>query len=100
MSGRPVNSKTALLDAQRMADEVVDITKQNLNKVLERDHNITSLSDKADQLASSSNHFKKTSNTLKWNFWWHNVWYRACCIFWVVAIIATVVIVVVLDTKK
>lgn len=30
---RPASNQTPLLEAQRMADEVVDITKDNLNKV-------------------------------------------------------------------
>eukprot|EP00122_Pirum_gemmata_P017408 Pgem_evm1s16299 len=61
-------------ETQQQVDQVVDIMKQNVNQVLERDEKLTAIDDKSDALVSGANRFQKTSNQVKRKLWWKNIW--------------------------
>ncbi|XP_076315278.1 neuronal synaptobrevin-like isoform X4 [Tachypleus tridentatus] len=57
---------------QAQVDEVVDIMKTNVEKVLERDNKLSELDDRADALQQGASQFEQQAGKLKRKFWWKN----------------------------
>ncbi|CAF4738707.1 unnamed protein product [Rotaria sp. Silwood1] len=62
-----------LAQQQAQIDEVVDIMRQNIDKVLERDKNLSHLDDRADKLQTNAAQFEKQAGKLKRKFWLQNM---------------------------
>jgi len=62
-----------LAQQQAQVDEVVDIMRQNVDKVLERDKNLSLLDDRADKLQHNAAQFEQHAGKLKRKFWWKNM---------------------------
>ncbi|ESO01121.1 hypothetical protein HELRODRAFT_82261, partial [Helobdella robusta] len=58
-----------LQQTQAQVDEVVDIMRVNVEKVLERDQKLSELDDRADALEAGAHQFEATSTKLKKKFW-------------------------------
>ncbi|XP_033098974.1 vesicle-associated membrane protein 4-like [Anneissia japonica] len=56
--------------AQRGVDEVVDVMRDNVAKVLDRGEQLEDLQDKSDNLAMSSMAFRVSAKGLRSHFWW------------------------------
>ncbi|XP_043853248.1 vesicle-associated membrane protein 3 isoform X1 [Dromiciops gliroides] len=92
-SGPPASSAASssnrrLQQAQNQVDEVVDIMRVNVDKVLERDQKLSELDDRADALQAGASQFETSAAKLKRKYWWKN------CKMW--AILITVVIVIII----
>nr|VZI45272.1 unnamed protein product [Spirometra erinaceieuropaei] len=57
---------------QAQVNEVVDIMRVNIEKVLERDKNLSQLDDRADALQAGASQFEASAGKLKRKFWWRN----------------------------
>ncbi|XP_022709423.1 vesicle-associated membrane protein 3-like isoform X2 [Varroa jacobsoni] len=57
---------------QAQVDEVVDIMRTNVEKVLERDQKLSELDDRADALQQGASQFEQQAGKLKRKFWWKN----------------------------
>ena len=60
-------------------EQVVDIMRVNVDKVLERDQKLSELDDRADALQAGASQFETSAAKLKRKFWWKNCkvpWYR------------------------
>ncbi|XP_060589474.1 vesicle-associated membrane protein 3-like isoform X1 [Ruditapes philippinarum] len=86
---RNVESKR-LQQTQAQVDEVVDIMRVNVDKVLERDQKISELDDRADALQAGASQFEASAGKLKRKFWWKN------CKMWLILIGIIVVIIVII----
>lgn len=62
-----------LAQQQAQVDEVVDIMRQNVDKVLERDKNLSMLDDRADKLQHNAAQFEQQAGKLKRKYWWKNM---------------------------
>uniref|UniRef100_A0A5K3FC61 V-SNARE coiled-coil homology domain-containing protein n=1 Tax=Mesocestoides corti TaxID=53468 RepID=A0A5K3FC61_MESCO len=84
---------------QAQVNEVVDIMRVNIEKVLERDKNLSQLDDRADALQAGASQFEASAGKLKRKFWWRN-----CKLLLVLcgllAVIIIVVIVAVTSEKR
>ncbi|UJR10006.1 hypothetical protein I4U23_014229 [Adineta vaga] len=69
-----------LAQQQAQVDEVVDIMRQNVDKVLERDKNLSLLDDRADKLQHNAAQFEQHAGKLKRKYWWKNMKYPLACI--------------------
>ncbi|KAA0707490.1 Calmodulin-binding transcription activator 1 [Triplophysa tibetana] len=58
---------------QAQVDEVVDIMRVNVDKVLERDQKLSDLDDRADALQIGASQFETSAAKLKRKYWWKNV---------------------------
>ncbi|CAB4029031.1 Vesicle-associated membrane 3 [Paramuricea clavata] len=83
-------STDRLKQTQRQVDEVVDIMKVNVDKVLERDAKLSELDDRADQLQAGAAQFDTNAHRLKRKMWWQN------CKMWIILIVVIVVIIAVI----
>ncbi|KAL5107825.1 Synaptobrevin-like protein [Taenia crassiceps] len=57
---------------QAQVNEVVDIMRVNIEKVLERDKNLSQLDDRADALQAGASQFEASAGKLKRKYWWRN----------------------------
>lgn len=58
---------------QAQVDEVVDIMRSNMEKVLERDDNLNQLDNRADNLQLGASRFEQSAVGLKKKYWWKNI---------------------------
>uniref|UniRef100_A0A8C1LEM8 Vesicle-associated membrane protein 3 (cellubrevin) n=1 Tax=Cyprinus carpio TaxID=7962 RepID=A0A8C1LEM8_CYPCA len=65
-------SNRKLQHTQAQVDEVVDIMRVNVDKVLERDQKLSELDDRADALQAGASQFETSAAKLKRKYWWKN----------------------------
>ncbi|KAK6477367.1 vesicle-associated membrane protein 1-like [Huso huso] len=70
----PLNtsSNRRLQQTQAQVEEVVDIMRVNVDKVLERDQKLSELDDRADALQAGASQFESSAAKLKNKYWWKN----------------------------
>ncbi|XP_043279255.1 vesicle-associated membrane protein 2 isoform X2 [Venturia canescens] len=68
-----IASQKRLQQTQAQVDEVVDIMKTNVEKVLERDQKLSELDDRADALQQGASQFEQQAGKLKRKFWLQNL---------------------------
>ncbi|KAK2499648.1 hypothetical protein MC885_017954, partial [Smutsia gigantea] len=83
-------SNRRLQQTQNQVDEVVDIMRVNVDKVLERDQKLSELDDRADALQAGASQFETSAAKLKRKYWWKN------CKMWAIVISVVVVIIVII----
>ncbi|KAM3932140.1 vesicle-associated membrane protein 1-like [Leptodactylus fuscus] len=70
--GIPHNSNRRLLQTQAQVNEVVDIMRVNVDKVLDRDQKLSELDNRADALQAGASQFETSAAKLKRKYWWKN----------------------------
>ncbi|UJR36078.1 hypothetical protein I4U23_028814 [Adineta vaga] len=86
-----------LAQQQAQVDEVVDIMRQNVDKVLERDKNLSLLDDRADKLQHNAAQFEQHAGKLKRKYWWKNM--KMMIIMGVVGTIFAIVVIAWIASK-
>nr|XP_008516218.1 PREDICTED: vesicle-associated membrane protein 3 isoform X1 [Equus przewalskii] len=86
-------SSRRLQQTQNQVDEVVDIMRVNVDKVLERDQKLSELDDRADALQAGASQFETSAAKLKRKYWWKN------CKMWAIGIIVVVIIIIVISVE-
>ncbi|XP_018083478.1 vesicle-associated membrane protein 3 [Xenopus laevis] len=87
-TGDPGNRR--LQQTQAQVNEVVDIMRVNVDKVLERDQKLTDLDDRADALQAGASQFETSAAKLKRKYWWKN------CKMWAILIAVVVIIIIII----
>ncbi|XP_055981164.1 vesicle-associated membrane protein 3 [Sorex fumeus] len=90
VSGAAVGSNRRLQQTQNQVDEVVDIMRVNVDKVLERDQKLSELDDRADALQAGASQFETSAAKLKRKYWWKN------CKMWAIGIAVLIIIIVII----
>jgi len=83
-------SNTKLSQTQQQVDQVVDIMRQNMDKVLDRDAKLSELDNRADALQAGASQFETSAGKLKRKMWWQNVK------MWIILIVVILVIVAII----
>uniref|UniRef100_A0A0B7BF23 V-SNARE coiled-coil homology domain-containing protein n=1 Tax=Arion vulgaris TaxID=1028688 RepID=A0A0B7BF23_9EUPU len=86
----PREQSKRLQQTQAQVDEVVDIMRVNVEKVLERDQKISQLDDRADALQAGASQFEASAGKLKRKYWWKNLK------MWLILIAVVVVIIIII----
>ncbi|CAG5125349.1 unnamed protein product, partial [Candidula unifasciata] len=68
----PREQSKRLQQTMAQVDEVVDVMKVNLDKVLYRDQKISQLDDRAEALQAGASQFEASAGRLKRKYWWKN----------------------------
>ncbi|KAF9813734.1 hypothetical protein SFRURICE_007889 [Spodoptera frugiperda] len=68
-----IAAQRRLQQTQAQVDEVVDIMKTNMDKVLDRDVKLSELDDRADALQYGASQFEQQAKSLKNKFWLQNL---------------------------
>nr|KAF6454224.1 vesicle associated membrane protein 1 [Molossus molossus] len=64
------SSNRRLQQTQAQVEEVVDIMRVNVDKVLKRDEILSELDNRADALQVEASHFESSAAKLKRKYWW------------------------------
>nr|CDS31115.1 vesicle associated membrane protein [Hymenolepis microstoma] len=70
---RPPPTNKRFQQTQAQVNEVVDIMRVNMEKVLERDAKLAQLDDRADALQAGASQFEASAGKLKNKYWWKNM---------------------------
>ncbi|XP_005804346.1 vesicle-associated membrane protein 3 [Xiphophorus maculatus] len=84
------SSNKRLQQTQAQVDEVVDIMRVNVDKVLERDQKLSELDDRADALQAGASQFETSAAKLKRKYWWKN------CKMWAILIAVIVIVIIII----
>jgi len=68
-----IMAQKRMAQQQAQVNEVVDIMRNNVEKVLERDQKLNELDEKADALQDGASQFEKSAGKLKNKFWMENM---------------------------
>ncbi|XP_069774681.1 vesicle-associated membrane protein 3-like [Narcine bancroftii] len=90
----PYGGNRKLQQTQTQVDEVVDIMRVNVDKVLERDQKLTELDDRADALQAGASQFETSAAKLKRKYWWKN------CKMWAILITVILVIIIIIVVSQ
>lgn len=90
------NDEKKWTEAQVQIDEVVDIMKTNVDRVLQREEKVSILETRAEAVLDESAQFKEQAKDLKKKYWWQN--YRmwiilGCAVVGVAGVVAISIIV-------
>ncbi|TFY63114.1 hypothetical protein EVG20_g6447 [Dentipellis fragilis] len=88
------NAKTAAIQAQ--IDDTVNIMRDNITKVVERQERLDSLQDKTDNLAVSAQGFRRNANRVRKNMWWKDMKMRII----IGVAIAVIIVIIVVSVVK
>uniref|UniRef100_A0A6P7F7K5 Vesicle-associated membrane protein 2 isoform X3 n=1 Tax=Diabrotica virgifera virgifera TaxID=50390 RepID=A0A6P7F7K5_DIAVI len=86
-----IAAQRRLQQTQAQVDEVVDIMKTNVEKVLERDQKLSELDDRADALQQGASQFEQQAGKLKRKFWLQNL--KMMIIMGVIGLVILIIIV-------
>ncbi|KAK3871128.1 hypothetical protein Pcinc_023691 [Petrolisthes cinctipes] len=87
-----IAAQKRMQQTQAQVDEVVDIMRTNVEKVLERDQKLSELDDRADALQQGASQFEQQAGKLKRKMWWKNL--KMMIIMGVIGLIVLIIIVV------
>lgn len=94
----PREQSKRLQQTQAQVDEVVDIMRVNVEKVLERDQKISQLDDRAEALQAGASQFEASAGKLKRKYWWKNL--KMMLVLGAIIAIIVIIIVVWIATSK
>ncbi|OXB58674.1 hypothetical protein ASZ78_003641 [Callipepla squamata] len=86
-----VSSNKRLQQTQAQVDEVVDIMRMNVDKVLERDQKLSELDNRADALQAGASQFETSAAKLKRKYWWKN-----CKMMIILGVVCTVILIIII----
>ncbi|XP_063173564.1 vesicle-associated membrane protein 3 [Candoia aspera] len=89
-AGPASGSNRRLQQTQHQVDEVVDIMRVNVDKVLERDQKLSELDDRADALQAGAAQFETNAAKLKRKYWWKN------CKMWAILVAVVVMLIIII----
>jgi len=89
-----------LQQTQAQVDEVVDVMRTNVDKVLERDQKLSELDDRADALQQGASQFETQAAKLKRKYWWKNCKMWAILITVILAIIIIIIVSVAVNNQN
>ncbi|XP_056009886.1 synaptobrevin-like isoform X1 [Ostrea edulis] len=92
---QPAQPSKRLQQTQAQVDEVVDIMRVNVDKVLERDQKISELDDRADALQAGASQFEASAGKLKRKYWWKN-----CKMMIILGVIIAVIVIIIIGKFK
>jgi len=86
------NKNNMLEQTQQQVNEVVGIMRVNVEKVLERDHKLSELDNRAEILQEGGKRFEQQAQKLKRKYWWQNL--KMMIILGVIGVILLIIIIV------
>nr|XP_054769249.1 vesicle-associated membrane protein 3-like [Lytechinus pictus] len=96
----PAPTNKRLQQTQAQVDEVVDIMRVNVDKVLERDQALSVLDDRADALQHGASQFETNAGKLKRKYWWKNCKMMIILAVIIIVILIIIIVAIVQSTKK
>ncbi|XP_055345838.1 vesicle-associated membrane protein 3-like [Paramacrobiotus metropolitanus] len=92
------SSNTKIEQTQRQVNEVIDVMKDNVNRVLERGDRLADLDERADALQFGAHQFQATAKKVKRKYWWKNL--KMWIIIGVIVIVIIAIIAIYFGTSN
>jgi len=83
-----------LQQTQTQVNEVVDIMRENVEKVIDRDIKLSELDDRANALQQGASQFETQAAKLKSKFWWKNMK------MWIILIVIGLIVVIIIVASQ
>merc|ERR1711936_197083 len=94
------NDNNQINAAREQVNEVLDVMRNNVNKVMERDGKLNELDSRASNLENSSLQFSTTARRVRKKMWWENFKMKICIGGVVIVLLIVIIVVIVMETKK
>ncbi|XP_075260962.1 vesicle-associated membrane protein 3-like [Convolutriloba macropyga] len=92
----PKEQRRTVKQRQEDVDEIVDVMKVNVDKVLERDQKLGELEERAENLKDGAQQFEDNATKLKRKYWWENMKWKLIIAAVVIACVAILVVVLII----
>merc|ERR1711934_107475 len=99
MEGYSQDPNARITESRRQVNEVVDVMRDNVSKMMEREEKLSDIDARADNLQQSSIQFASTSRKLKKKMWWENMKMKIVIGCVLAALLLIIIIVIVEETK-
>ncbi|XP_070610167.1 vesicle-associated membrane protein 2-like [Erythrolamprus reginae] len=86
-----MTSNRRLQQTQAQVNEVVDIMRVNVDKVLERDQKLSELDNRADALQAGASQFETSAAKLKRKYWWKN-----CKMMIILGVLSAIILIIII----
>merc|ERR1711971_1437105 len=97
MEGYSQDPNARITESRRQVNEVVDVMRDNVSKMMEREEKLSDIDARADNLQQSSIQFASTSRKLKKKMWWEKM---KIVIGSVLAALLQIIIIVIVEETK
>ncbi|XP_058045116.1 vesicle-associated membrane protein 2-like [Ahaetulla prasina] len=87
-----MTSSRRLQQTQAQVNEVVDIMRVNVDKVLERDQKLSELDNRADALQAGASQFETSAAKLKRKYWWKN-----CKMMIILGVLCAIILIIIIS---
>ncbi|XP_026481992.1 synaptobrevin-1-like isoform X2 [Ctenocephalides felis] len=98
MGSKGSTSKSPLEQTQAAVNDVVNIMRVNVEKVLERDQKLSELDDRADALQMGAAQFEQQAGRLKRKYWWQNL--KMMIIIGIIGVVLLAIIIISLTSSN
>jgi hypothetical protein len=92
--GQQGGGSKKLQQTHAQVNEVVDIMRENVEKVIDRDIKLSELDDRADALQQGASQFETQAAKLKRKYWWKNMQ------MWIILIAIGLIVVVIIVASQ
>jgi len=93
-TGRSGEGSKKLQQTHAQVNEVVDIMRENVEKVIDRDIKLSELDDRANALQQGASQFETQAAKLKSKFWWKNMK------MWIILIVIGLIVVIIIVASQ
>jgi vesicle-associated membrane protein 4 len=73
-------------------DQVIDLTRNNINQLNQRGETLESLQTKADSIQSHANTFRREATNVRKKLWWKDMKMKILIVIVIIAIILAIVL--------
>lgn len=88
---QPLPGGSKIKELQNDVDQLTDVMKTNINKVLERGDTMETLNERSGLLTSRANEFRINSRTIRRKLWWQNLRFQII----IGAVLLTLVVIII-----
>jgi len=83
---------------RQQVNDVSDVMRQNVNKVIERGEKLEDLQERSEILEATSNQFQQQATRVKKKMWWQNMKMKIILAVVILVVIAILVVVIIAST--
>jgi len=96
--GMSYSATEPVAQLRQQVNDVSDVMRQNVNKVIERGEKLEDLQERSEILEATSNQFQQQATRVKKKMWWQNFKMKIILAVVIIVIIAVLVVVIIAST--
>ena len=83
---------------QGQVNDVMDVMRGNIDKMMQRGERIDNLEEKSDHLTAGASQFRRSTTGLRRQLWWQNFRIKMILVAVILVILAVIVVTIVIKT--